>query len=114
MAAADVAKSGRKTDLTGCNRSSAMHLRLKSFCATARNPLVNEEPVLAVWRGFGAWKDMGRGPGSRAGELIEWLTIKDQNQIVINDVARIRSHPAGPSRHGDLWIALRRGNRSAQ
>jgi carbonic anhydrase len=44
----------------------------------------------------GAWKDVGKGPGSRAGEFIEWLTIKDQNQSVIDDVERIRSHPLVP------------------
>jgi carbonic anhydrase len=41
----------------------------------------------------GVWKDVGRGPGSRAGEFLEWLTIADQNQSVIDDVERIRSHP---------------------
>jgi carbonic anhydrase len=44
----------------------------------------------------GEWKDVGRGPGSRAGEFIEWLTIADQNQSVIDDVERIRSHPLVP------------------
>jgi carbonic anhydrase len=40
--------------------------------------------------------DIGRGPGSRAGEYIEWLTIKDQRQAVIDDVERIRNHPLVP------------------
>ncbi|MGA2602226.1 MAG: carbonic anhydrase, partial [Bryobacteraceae bacterium] len=26
----------------------------------------------------GEWKDSGEGPGSRAGDFIEWLTIRDQ------------------------------------
>src|SRR5881628_2633590 len=34
----------------------------------------------------GAFKDVGQGPGSRAGEFIEWLTIKDQAQSVLDDV----------------------------
>src|SRR3981189_3099940 len=37
----------------------------------------------------GVWKDVGRGPGSRAGEFLDWLTIADQNQSVIDDVERI-------------------------
>lgn len=41
--------------------------------------------------------DIGRGPGSRAGEYIEWLTIKDQAQSVRDDVARIRQHPLVPA-----------------
>jgi carbonic anhydrase len=44
----------------------------------------------------GAWKDVGSGPGSRAGEFIEWLAIADQNQSVIDDVDRIRKHPLVP------------------
>jgi carbonic anhydrase len=44
----------------------------------------------------GGWKDVGKGPGSRAGQFIEWLTISDQNQSVIDDVERIRSHPLVP------------------
>jgi len=43
------------------------------------------------------WTDTGRGPGSRAGEFIEWLTIKDQKQSVVDDVTRIRSHPLVPA-----------------
>jgi carbonic anhydrase len=39
------------------------------------------------------FRDVGKGPGSRAGEYIEWLTIKDQKQAVVDDVTRIRNHP---------------------
>ncbi len=42
------------------------------------------------------FRDVGKGPGSRAGEYIEWLTIKDQKQAVIDDVARIRAHALVP------------------
>jgi carbonic anhydrase len=35
----------------------------------------------------------GSRPGSRAGEFIEWLTIKDQKQSVTDDLTRIRTHP---------------------
>ena len=41
--------------------------------------------------------DIGKGPGSRAGEFIEWLTINDQAQSVRDDVARIRAHPLVPA-----------------
>jgi carbonic anhydrase len=40
--------------------------------------------------------DVGHGPGSNAGEYIEWLTIRDQAQAVIDDVERIRNHPLVP------------------
>jgi carbonic anhydrase len=45
----------------------------------------------------GAWKNTGKGPGSRAAEYVEWLTIKDQRQSVIDDVDRIKSHPLVPA-----------------
>ena len=43
------------------------------------------------------FRDVGKGPGSRAGEFIEWLTIPDQKQAVVDDVLRIRNHPLVPS-----------------
>jgi carbonic anhydrase len=42
------------------------------------------------------FQDVGKGPGSRAGEYIEWLTIRDQDQSVLDDVRRIREHPLVP------------------
>jgi carbonic anhydrase len=45
-------------------------------------------------RGF---VDIGKGPGSRAGDFIEWLTISNQEQSVRDDVQRIRQHPLVPS-----------------
>jgi carbonic anhydrase len=43
------------------------------------------------------FKDVGKGPGSRAGEYIEWLTIRDQALSVRDDLERIRQHPLVPS-----------------
>jgi carbonic anhydrase len=42
------------------------------------------------------FRDVGKGQGSRAGEYIEWLTVKDQRQSVLDDVTRIRGHPLVP------------------
>jgi carbonic anhydrase len=42
------------------------------------------------------FEDIGKGHGSRAGEYIEWLTIADQKQAVVDDVQRIRNHPLVP------------------
>jgi carbonic anhydrase len=52
------------------------------------------ETAALTERGF---HDIGSGPGSRAGEYIEWLTIADQAQSVRDDVARIRQHPLVPA-----------------
>lgn len=40
--------------------------------------------------------DVGKGPGSRAGEFIEWLPFSDAEQAVVDDVERIRRHPLVP------------------
>jgi len=42
------------------------------------------------------FRDVGRSPGSIEGGYIEWLTIRDRAQAVIDDVARIRNHPLIP------------------
>lgn len=52
------------------------------------------------------FRDVGKGPGSRAGEYIEWLTIKNQRQSVLDDVAQIRNHPLVPKSipvHGYIY-----------
>jgi carbonic anhydrase len=51
------------------------------------------ETALLTDKGF---QDVGKGPGSNAGEYIEWLTIRDQEQSVRDDVQRIREHPLVP------------------
>jgi len=43
------------------------------------------------------FKDVGKGPGSRAAQYIEFLAIPDQKQAVIDDVERIRNHPLVPA-----------------
>ena len=42
--------------------------------------------------------DTGEGPGHDEGKHISWLTIADQNESVIEDVTRIRTHPLVPGR----------------
>lgn len=49
----------------------------------------------------GGWHDSGQGPGSTEGKFIDWLTISDKLQAVVEDVKRIRSHPLVP---GDIPI----------
>jgi carbonic anhydrase len=42
------------------------------------------------------WKDVGQGPGSDAGDFINWLAFGDETSSVISDVVRIRNHPLVP------------------
>jgi carbonic anhydrase len=43
------------------------------------------------------WHDCGEGHGSTEGNYINWLTIQDQAQSVLEDVLRIKKHPLVPS-----------------
>jgi carbonic anhydrase len=52
------------------------------------------------------FEDVGRGPGSDAAQDIDWLTIEDLDQSVVEDVRRIREHPLVPGRipiHGFIY-----------
>jgi carbonic anhydrase len=44
------------------------------------------------------WHDVGKGPGAVHGHFIKWHTIANQEQSVVADVKRIRSHPLVPRR----------------
>ena len=46
--------------------------------------------------GAQGFRDVGKGPGSAEGQFIDWLTIKDAQQAVVDDVNRIRRHPLVP------------------
>jgi carbonic anhydrase len=41
--------------------------------------------------------DVGQGPGSAEAKYIDWLTISDNEQSVVDDVSRIRAHPLVPA-----------------
>jgi carbonic anhydrase len=62
--------------------------------ALMRDLLANslETAELSV-QGF---RDVGKGPGSREAQFVDWLTIADAAQAVVDDVARIRRHPLVP------------------
>jgi carbonic anhydrase len=46
--------------------------------------------------GADGFRDVGTGPGSAEGKYIDWLTITDNAQSVVEDVSRIRAHPLVP------------------
>jgi carbonic anhydrase len=41
--------------------------------------------------------DVGTGPGSPEAKYIDWLTISDNAESVVEDVGRIRAHPLVPA-----------------
>lgn len=72
---------------TGCGMTLFTDEIMRKLLASSLEP--------ATYSG-GAWRDSGKGPGSRAGEYINWLTIQDPNQAVIDDVEYLRAHPLVP------------------
>ena len=46
--------------------------------------------------GADGFSDIGTGPGSSEGNYIDWLTIPDNSQSVVDDVTRIRNNPLVP------------------
>lgn len=46
--------------------------------------------------GADGFYDVGTGPGSDEGNYINWLTVSDRFQAVVDDVERIRRHPLVP------------------
>ena len=48
--------------------------------------------------GASGFEDVGTGGGSPEARFIDWLTVDDQEQSVVDDVARIRAHPLVPGR----------------
>jgi carbonic anhydrase len=48
--------------------------------------------------GADGFHDVGAGPGSAEANYVDWLTITDNAQSVVEDVTRIRNHPLVPGR----------------
>src|SRR5712691_2530386 len=44
------------------------------------------------------FRDVGSGPGSTEAKHVDWLTISNREQSVVEDVRRIRGHPLVPAR----------------
>src|SRR5471032_830405 len=59
-----------------------------------RGLLANSLQTAAL--GADGFVDVGAGPGSAEARYIDWLTISDNAQSVVDDVARIRDHPLVP------------------
>lgn len=43
------------------------------------------------------WHDSGQGSGAIEGKFVQWLTISNLDQSVVEDVARIRNNPMVPA-----------------
>ncbi|MBH0108600.1 carbonic anhydrase [Salinibacterium sp. NG22] len=60
-----------------------------------RGLLANSLEAAAL--GDAGFEDVGTGPGSAEAKYIDWLTIADQAESVLEDVTRIKAHPLVPS-----------------
>ncbi len=69
---------------------------MEVFTDEIMNDLLSSSLETAVLDASG-WRDPGPGPGSSEGKYINWLTIQEQAQSVLEDVRRIRNSPLVPS-----------------
>ena len=60
-----------------------------------RGLLANSLETAAL--GPDGFTDVGDGPGSPEAAYVDWLTIADAEQSVVDDVSRIRNHPLVPA-----------------
>lgn len=72
---------------TGCGSTSFTNEEMRALLAASLKP---------AERTPNGYRDVGCGPGSRAGDTIDWLTIADEKQAIIDDVERIHHHPLVP------------------
>jgi carbonic anhydrase len=55
-----------------------------------------EQSLETAELGPDGFRDIGSGPGSTEARYIDWLTISNGEQSVVEDVSRIRAHPLVP------------------
>ncbi len=72
---------------TGCG--------MESFTDDVMSGLLKKSLKTATYTESG-WEDNNEGPGSDAGDSIDWLTISHTEQSVIDDVNTIKNHPLVP------------------
>jgi carbonic anhydrase len=56
--------------------------------------------------GADGFHDVGSGPGSAEANYVDWLTIADNAQSVVEDVTRIRNHPPCSRKDHDIRLHL--------
>jgi len=84
--------------LLGTNEWFVVHhtdCGMETFTDRVMRDLLERSLDTAVLDG-GAWRDVGKGPGSSEGEFIDWLTIDDHERSLLRDVRRLRSHALVP------------------
>ncbi|MGJ0396764.1 MAG: beta-class carbonic anhydrase [Methylocystis sp.] len=68
---------------------------MELFCDEIMGDLLDDNLATASFDGEN-WSNPQHGGGCSAGHFIKWHTIKNQEESVAQDVARIRSHPLVP------------------
>jgi len=81
--------------LLGTNQWLVIHhtdCGMETFSNDIMSKLLSESLVTAT-NDKNGWKNVVQGKGSIEGKYINWLTIQDQKQSIIEDLNRIRNHP---------------------
>ncbi len=82
---------------TGCGMALFTNEVINELLASSLETAVIDET---------GWHDVGAGPGSPAGQFVNWLTFKDTAAAVVDDVRRIREDPLVPKNlpiHGMVY-----------
>ena len=69
---------------------------METFTSDVMGNLLAASIGPAAHNGTG-WENTSDLPGAVAGKYIDWLTISDPLQSILDDVARIKNHPLVPS-----------------
>jgi len=81
--------------LLGTNQWLVIHHTdwgMETFNNEIMDRLLSESLATATINKDG-WKNTKKGKGSHEGKFINWLTISNQRQSVLEDLERIRNHP---------------------
>lgn len=81
--------------LLGTNQWLVIHhsdCGMETFTDSVMGKLLSESLATASIDKSG-WKNVLHGKGSDEGKYLNWLTIPDQRQSIIEDLNRIRNHP---------------------
>jgi carbonic anhydrase len=68
---------------------------MELFCDEVMADLLDDSLATAAFDGAN-WSNPQHGGGCSAGHFVKWLTIKSQEESVLQDVKRIREHPLTP------------------
>jgi carbonic anhydrase len=72
---------------TDCGLATITNAEMRGLLANSLETAVHDAD---------GWRDVGSSPGSSEGDYINWLTIREPDKTLVDDVRRLREHPLVP------------------